>query len=85
MTRKLSLILILTLTILCACTSRPDSHKSTRLLMGTYVEVTANSSDRPAKEIANLVLDELARIEALSSFHKESDLVKLNAQSGNVS
>jgi FAD:protein FMN transferase len=58
-------------------------HKSSRILMGTLVEVTVIAPENKANATIEAVFDEFKRIENLASFHKPSSLTKLNAQAGN--
>ncbi len=74
--------IILLVFILSSCSSGGASHTGVRLLMGTYVEVTANESKDTAKKAVNSVFDELKRIEDLTSFHKPSNLTNLNDKAG---
>jgi FAD:protein FMN transferase len=58
-------------------------HKASRLLMGTLVEVTVIGPEAKAGTTIQAVFDEIKRIEDLTSFHKPSDLTRLNEEAGN--
>jgi thiamine biosynthesis lipoprotein len=66
----------------CLGKGAPQVHKSSRLLMGTFVEVSVVGNDQEAKKAASEIFDELKRIEMLTSFHRDSELAKINANAG---
>jgi FAD:protein FMN transferase len=71
------------LIIACSCSpEKPGIHKSTRLVMGTFVDVSIVGAAEPAKEGAAAAFDEMKRIEDLTSFHKPSQLTAINDHSG---
>jgi FAD:protein FMN transferase len=49
--------------------------------MGTVVDVTVNGND--AKGLGERIFSELGRLEDLTSFHKDSELAKINRSAGN--
>jgi FAD:protein FMN transferase len=57
-------------------------HKESRLLMGTLVEVTAVGPRDKAAAAIQAALDEIKRVEDLTSFHKPSALARLNEAAG---
>jgi thiamine biosynthesis lipoprotein len=57
-------------------------YKSTRLLMGTIVEVMVVAPRDKAKAATEAVFDELKRVESLASFHKASALTAVNQAAG---
>lgn len=71
--------------LVASCTSNEPAplHKSSRFLMGTLVQVTIPGTETTAKPVAEAIFSELKRVEDLTSFHKPSELTKLNDQSGN--
>jgi thiamine biosynthesis lipoprotein len=71
--------------LLWSCSEKNTSqlHKSSRLLMGTLLEVTVIGPEDKAKATIEAVFDEFKRVEDLSSFHKPSELTKLNEHAGN--
>jgi thiamine biosynthesis lipoprotein len=50
--------------------------------MGTFVEVTVKDTRDKAKRAVRAVFDEMRRVEDLTSFHKPSDLTRINASAG---
>ncbi|MGD0336375.1 MAG: FAD:protein FMN transferase [Candidatus Omnitrophota bacterium] len=70
---KRSVVLLISFTLLCGCQRRP-LYKETRVLMGTFVQVTS-----PEKEAPEIVFAEIRRIEALLNRYKEdSEISRLN-------
>jgi FAD:protein FMN transferase len=67
----------------CSGKNSSDLHRSSRLLMGTLLEVTVIGPEDNAKATIQAVFDEIKRVEDLTSFHKPSGLTKLNEQAGN--
>lgn len=80
----LALLLGLTALLWTACTGKDSSslHKVNRLLMGTLVEVTVVGEGDQAKQAAQAIMDEIQRVEALTSFHKSSSLTGVNDRAG---
>ncbi len=78
------IVLISLATLFCSCSAAPpeDLYKETRFLMGTFVEVTVKDTRDKARQAVRAVFDELRRVEDLTSFHKPSDLTKVNASAG---
>jgi FAD:protein FMN transferase len=70
------------LLISCAGDHSLPLHKSTRLLMGTLVEVTLVGDDNKIKAAAESIFEEIKRVENLSSFHNPSELTKINDAAG---
>ncbi len=70
--------------VLCSCVIAPseDLYKETRFLMGTFVEVSVKGTKDKAKQAVQAVFDEMRRVEDLTSFHKPSDLTKINTAAG---
>lgn len=70
--------------LVCSCSTAPseDLHKETRVLLGTFVEVTVKAEKDKAKQAVRAVLDEMKRVEDLTSFHKPSELTRINALAG---
>jgi FAD:protein FMN transferase len=66
----------------CVGPQGPPVHKVSRLVMGTLVEVSVVGADDKAKAAAEAALDEIKRIEDLTSFHKPSGLNRLNDAAG---
>lgn len=66
----------------CNGTDSLAPHKSSRLLMGTLVEVTVIGNAEKAKVATEAILDEIKRIENLTSFHNPSELTKINENAG---
>ncbi len=84
--RSLTYVTVAVLAILsvAACQDNKSNrlHKESRLLMGTLVEVTAVGPDDKATAAVGAVLDEIKRVEDLTSFHKPSALSRLNDVAG---
>ncbi|MEJ2718400.1 MAG: FAD:protein FMN transferase [Deltaproteobacteria bacterium] len=57
-------------------------YKVNRLLMGTLVQITVVGTDPNAKAAAQAVIDEIQRVENLTSFHKPSALTRINDHAG---
>jgi thiamine biosynthesis lipoprotein len=57
-------------------------HKTSRVTMGTIVDVTVVAKEEKAKAVTESIFDELGRIENLTSFHKPSELGKINEKAG---
>ncbi|MFH0824474.1 MAG: FAD:protein FMN transferase [Pseudomonadota bacterium] len=74
--------LLLPIIVLCSCEQSRSLHKSGRLLMGTFVEVSLAGPDDAAKEAAAAVMREIQRVEELTSFHKASALSAVNDAAG---
>jgi len=69
---------ILLCTFLCGC-SNQHLYKETRVMMGTFIEVTS-----PSCEALKIAFDELKRVEdLLSKYNPESEVAKLN-KFGNI-
>lgn len=88
MTRKRFSLPLLAVTfsvmLLSSCTGGDSAslYKVNRLIMGTLVQITVVGTDPRAKEAAQAVIDELQRVENLSSFHKPSELTRINDHAG---
>ncbi len=82
--RNVTALLLLLMTCLASCgVNRPALHKTTRLLMGTFVEVTVAGKRQVAREAANAAIAEMGRVEKLTSFHTPGSVVsKINAAAG---
>lgn len=67
-----------------SCSSdRSDSlHRVNRILMGTLVDVSVLGPSNTAKAAAEAILDEIKRVEDLTSFHKPSGLSAINDAAG---
>ncbi len=63
--------------------STPVLHKSSRLLMGTLVEITLVGENEKTESATQAIIAEMERIEKLTSFHKPSELTRVNANAGN--
>jgi FAD:protein FMN transferase len=70
------------LLICCTGDRSPALHKSTRLLMGTLVEVTLVGDDGKVRAASESIFDEIKRLENLTSFHNPSELTKINDAAG---
>jgi FAD:protein FMN transferase len=76
---------LLAATLLVASCSNQDSsgiYKSSRVLMGTFVEITLSGQGEKAKSATEAIFDEIKRIEDLTSFHKPSGLAQVNGAAG---
>ena len=76
------LIALVALTVSCGMYQPDDLHKTTRFLMGTFVELTVKGHKDKARQATQAVFDELKRVEDLTSFHKASELQKINDSAG---
>lgn len=81
---RLLLTVLVLFAFLTSCTSNDSSvpHKSSRLLLGTLVEVTIPGDKEKAAKATQAVFDEMKRIEDLTSFHKPSGLTAINDAAG---
>jgi FAD:protein FMN transferase len=66
----------------CSIENSNSTLKIGRILMGTLVEVTVVGPSDQLQKAANWALDEIKRIEDLTSFHKQSQLNEINEKSG---
>jgi thiamine biosynthesis lipoprotein len=66
----------------CSLGNSNSTLKIGRILMGTLVEVTVVGPSDLLQQAANSALDEIKRIEDLTSFHKQSQLNEINEKSG---
>ncbi len=69
---------------LCSCSS-PETgriHKTTRMLMGTFADVSIPESEPKPSDAVTAVFDEIKRIQDLTSFHSPSALTALNEKAG---
>jgi len=85
LSRNSLLALLCAATILIASCSNQNAagtYKASRVLMGTFVEVTLSGQGEKAKRAAEAIFDEIKRIEDLTSFHKPSALTQVNGASG---
>jgi len=57
-------------------------HKANRVLLGTVVEVIVPGRDQNARAADEAVFGELKRVEDMTSFHKPSELSRLNDKAG---
>ncbi|MGB6068763.1 MAG: FAD:protein FMN transferase [Desulfomonilaceae bacterium] len=82
--RFLSLLAIAITLLIASCSTKESAplYKSSRLLMGTLVEITIPGSGERPKAAADAIFSELKRVEDLASFHEPSALTKINDQSG---
>jgi FAD:protein FMN transferase len=78
----LAIILMVPLLPSCSGTGSPPLHKSSRLLLGTLVEVTISGYAEKAGSATQAVFDEIKRVEDLTSFHKPSGLTEINDAAG---
>ena len=70
------------LSIASCSTQNSRIYKTSRVLMGTFVEVTTSGQGENAPSAAEAIFEEIKRIENLTSFHKNSNLTEINAASG---
>jgi len=70
------------LIVSCAGCNPDKPHKAQRLLMGTLVEVTAVGPEDKAKNAVEAALDAVKQVEDLTSFHKQSQLTRVNEAAG---
>ncbi len=76
-------ILVLSALLVSSCSGdHTRLHKSTRVMMGTLVEITLVGKDDIAKKTAQALFNEIQRIDNLASFHKPSALTKVNDHAG---
>lgn len=79
-------IVILTLAILilnsCSSVNSNSSIKSSRILMGTLVEITVLGRSDKLQDVTNCAFNEINRIENLASFHKNTQLTEINENAG---
>ena len=68
--------------MLCEFSSSEKIHKSNHFLMGTFVEIAVKGTEEEAARATQAVLDEMKRVENLTSFHKPSELMKVNEAAG---
>jgi len=66
----------------CSGNDQDGLYRVNRLLMGTYVQITLPGTSERVKEAAQAVVDEIKRVEDLTSCHKPSDLTAINDASG---
>lgn len=66
----------------CVGDGSPPLHKVGHLLMGTYVQITVVGEGEKVRAAAQAAVDELRRVENLTSFHKPSALTSLNEEAG---
>jgi len=69
-------------TISCNGNQQVSVHKAGRFLMGTLAEVTVAGPRDKAMAAAQACLDEIRRVEDLASFHKSSELTRINDMAG---
>jgi len=75
---RIFLCFLLSFILLCGCQNK-HLYKDTRVMLGTFVEVTS-----PDKKAANIAFHEITRIEnLLSKYNPKSEVSKLN-NSGNL-
>lgn len=81
---RLLFVALITFPFLSSCsdTGSASLHKSSRLLLGTLVEVTVSGQPDKAGMAVQAVLDEMKRVEDLTSFHKPSGLTAVNDAAG---
>jgi len=69
-----------------ACSGRPESYSKTRVIMGTYVTITAERGDLPEILTRAAVFDAFAEIERvdrlMSTYKQDSQLSEINRQAG---
>jgi FAD:protein FMN transferase len=78
----LALLFLFPFIVSCSRNSSDPLHKSSRLLLGTLVEVTIPGDADKAASATQAVFDEIKRIEDLTSFHKQSGLTAVNDAAG---
>ncbi|MFC1833380.1 FAD:protein FMN transferase [Thermodesulfobacteriota bacterium] len=66
----------------CVGDDKAQLYRTTRLMMGTFVEITVAGNGPKVKEAAQAVIAELARVEKLTSFHQSSALGAINDKAG---
>lgn len=80
------LLIVIAVAVLSACTRADSLYKDTRVIMGTYVTITAVKDGLPDKQVLDAVnagFAEINRVDALMSTYKpESQLSQINANAG---
>src|SRR5271157_3091735 len=73
------LVTSLTAILLIASCSTQNSriYKTSRVLMGTFVEITISGQGKNAPSAAEAIFEEIKRVENLTSFHKNSGLTEI--------
>ncbi len=66
----------------CVSDQKQSLHRASRLLMGTLVEITVVGEGEKAKTAAEAIFSEIKRVEALTSFHSPSELMRVNDNAG---
>ncbi len=66
----------------CSNQNSAGIYKTSRVLMGTFVEVTISGQGEKGPSAAEAIFEEIRRIENLTSFHKDSSLNEINRASG---
>ena len=66
----------------CIRTEEHTQYKTSRLLLGTLVEITVVGDRKIASKAAHAVADEIKRVEDLTSFHASSQLRLVNDGAG---
>jgi thiamine biosynthesis lipoprotein len=66
----------------CSGKGSGQLHRSSRLLVGTLVEVTISAPTDKARVATEAVFDEIKRVEDLTSFHRPSGLTGINNTAG---
>lgn len=81
---KYIVIVVLSALLLSSCAGDNSLplHKSTRLLMGTLVEVTLVGDGDKIKAAEESIFEEIKRVEDLTSFHNPSELARINEAAG---
>ncbi|MBI5248859.1 MAG: FAD:protein FMN transferase [Desulfomonile tiedjei] len=77
-----SAVLSVLLLLSCSGNDPLPLHKSSRLLMGTLVDVAVIGEEERAKAATESIFNEIKRIENLTSFYNPSELTKINDNSG---
>jgi len=81
--RPIALVGVAALLVLSCSGDRSHTlHKSARAMMGTLVEITLSGNGEKAKATAHSLFTEIQRIDDLASFHKTSELTKINDHAG---
>ncbi len=82
--RYLAPLAVSTLLILsCSGDRSTPMEKSTRFLMGTFVEIRLIGDTGKTKSAMEAIVSEMQRIEKLTSFHTPSELMRVNDNAGN--
>ena len=82
---KIKFLIILTLaalTVSCVSDNERKITKVSQIVMGTLVDISAVGPPDKTGPAIDSAFTELKRVENLTSFHKSSDLTKLNTSSG---